>query len=250
MTRTRLALALGSRTLVDPASVVKPSALQGSNRVLWKKAKGQPSAWFDSVAAPVDSAPVHPATFPRAPWKPFSPIAMGRFAGRGSPVLWLSGGVGGDNSLSAESERRRSHRSRGGRVEPSQPRLVLIVEDEPDMSELLRSIVEGDFGARAVIALDGETALGLAQTLKPDLVVLDLFLPRVDGLAVCRDLKASPTTHSIPVVLLTGSFQESIREQALRAGVDSFVHKVYGFHELLPLLVEHLGEPSHAVRRA
>jgi CheY-like chemotaxis protein len=112
------------------------------------------------------------------------------------------------------------------------------------MGHLLQSIVEGDLEARAVVASDGETALDLARTLKPDLILLDLFLPKVDGLAVCRDLKASPITHSIPIVSLTGSFQESIREQALQAGVDSFVHKIYGFHELLPLLVEHLGDPG------
>ena len=130
----------------------------------------------------------------------------------------------------------------GGPVPPDSPRFVLAIEDDPAFCELLRIIVEGDFGATMVVAKDGEEGIELARTLLPHLILLDVILPRIDGVEVCHTLKSSPQTHRIPVIGLTASPWEEARKKMQRAGADGFVHKVYAFHDLLPLLVEHLPE--------
>jgi DNA-binding response OmpR family regulator len=125
---------------------------------------------------------------------------------------------------------------------------VLAIEDDPAFLDLLRVIVEGDFGATLVVARDGQEGLDLAATLHPNLILLDVVLPKLDGVSVCKSLKGSATTRAIPVIGLTAAPWEAARRNMEEAGADGFVHKVYAFHELLPLLVRHLAEgPSSRV---
>jgi two-component system phosphate regulon response regulator PhoB len=87
---------------------------------------------------------------------------------------------------------------------PDQPRcLVLVVDDDPAIVTLLRRMLEAD-GHSVAVAADGQTALGRVAERRPDLVILDLDMPGVGGLEVCRQLKSAPETRLLPVLVCTG----------------------------------------------
>ena len=110
--------------------------------------------------------------------------------------------------------------------------LILVVEDEADLQELLRYNLERE-GFAVTAALTGEKALPLAQSEKPDLVLLDLMLPGVDGLTVCRQLRADPDTSSIPVIMLTAKGEEADVVVGLELGADDYVTKPFSPRVLL-----------------
>lgn len=105
-----------------------------------------------------------------------------------------------------------------------QGRLVLIVDDVPDNRELYVQYLTY-FGYRAAEAGDGQDALEKAAGLKPDVVVMDLSLPGMDGWEATRRLKANPATRHIPVIALTGHALSGSDEHALAAGCDAFLTK-------------------------
>ena len=105
----------------------------------------------------------------------------------------------------------------------AQPRTVLVVDDEPTIAEVVARYLERA-GYRRVIAPDGEEALAVAERERPDLVVLDLMLPGLDGLEVMAPLRAQRPT---PVILLTARGEESDRVCGLRLGADDYVVKPF-----------------------
>jgi putative two-component system response regulator len=114
----------------------------------------------------------------------------------------------------------------------AQPR-VLIVDDEPGNREVLTRVLgKRDYDVHAVA--DGEAALMHIETADrlPDLVLLDVMLPGIDGFAVCRKLKASPLTRLVPVVLLTGLDARQHKIEGIKAGADDFLTKPVQFEEL------------------
>ena len=104
---------------------------------------------------------------------------------------------------------------------------VLIVEDEPDNQEIVRAVVEEMVGAKAILAGDGLEALAVATREKPDLVLLDLMLPRLDGYEVARRLKNEPRTSEIPIVAITALARPKDRTRAIEAGCDDYVDKPF-----------------------
>jgi CheY-like chemotaxis protein len=94
---------------------------------------------------------------------------------------------------------------------------ILIVDDEPDQVEMYRFALE-QAGFIVDEATDGADALTHARSLPPDLIVLDLRLPDIDGWEVCRLLKSDPHTASIPIVILTASPSPTLAERAQAAG--------------------------------
>ncbi len=104
---------------------------------------------------------------------------------------------------------------------------VLIVEDEPDNQEIVRAVVEEMVGVTAILAGDGLEALSIAQREKPDLVLLDLMLPRLDGYEVARKLKGDPETNGIPIIAITALARPKDRARALEAGCDDYVDKPF-----------------------
>src|SRR5258706_8909040 len=108
---------------------------------------------------------------------------------------------------------------------------ILIVEDEPDLQELVRHHLARERYDVAT-AGDGETALRDAQRRIPDLVVLDLMLPGIDGLEVCRRLKADPRTSAVPIVMLTAKGEETDAVIGLAQGADDYIRKPFGVKEL------------------
>ena len=109
---------------------------------------------------------------------------------------------------------------------------IFVVEDEKDLVELLTYNLEKD-GYRVLSEMDGESALKKIPDKMPDLVLLDLMLPKADGLTVCKTLKSNPKTSHIPVVMLTAKGEESDKIVGLEVGADDYVTKPFSVKELL-----------------
>lgn len=107
---------------------------------------------------------------------------------------------------------------------------VLIVEDEPDMRRFLVSILREK--CKVLQAVDGEAGLAMARKYRPDLVLLDLMLPRIDGLDLCAAIKKEDDTRNIKVVLLTARVDEESKISALERGADDFITKPFSTTEV------------------
>ena len=109
---------------------------------------------------------------------------------------------------------------------------ILIVEDEPDIVELLMyNLDQAGFKTEAVF--NGADALEQVKIQQPDLVLLDLLLPEVDGLEVCRTLKRDPETTSIPIIMLTAKGEAIDRIVGLELGADDYITKPFSPREVL-----------------
>jgi DNA-binding response OmpR family regulator len=104
--------------------------------------------------------------------------------------------------------------------------LVLVADDDPDILALVRFRLERD-GYEVLSALDGEMALDLALARTPDLAVLDVMMPRLDGYEVTRRLREHGPTTTIPIILLTARVQEPDLERGFEAGADDYVTKPF-----------------------
>src|SRR5260221_209289 len=116
---------------------------------------------------------------------------------------------------------------------------ILVVDDEPDLLELVRHQLQKEH-YEVTTALDGEVALAQARRNPPDLVVLDLMLPGIDGLEVCRRLRADPRTMHVPIVMLTAKGEESDAVIGLAQGADDYVRKPFGAKELVARIAARL----------
>ena len=117
--------------------------------------------------------------------------------------------------------------------------LILVVDDEPDLLELVKHQLQKEH-YEVTTAADGEVALAQARRQPPDHVVLDLMLPGIDGLEVCRRLRADPRTMHIPIVMLTAKGEESDAVIGLSQGADDYVRKPFGSKELLARIAARL----------
>jgi two-component system, OmpR family, phosphate regulon response regulator PhoB len=109
--------------------------------------------------------------------------------------------------------------------------LVLIVEDEAPLVTLLRYNLEKE-GFRVCEAGDGEEALVQIAERKPDIVLLDWMLPLVSGIEVCRQIRRSPQTRALPVIMLTARGEEVDRVRGLNSGADDYIAKPFSLREL------------------
>jgi DNA-binding response OmpR family regulator len=109
---------------------------------------------------------------------------------------------------------------------------ILIVEDDPRVVDLVSVYLEKE-GFQVEIANDGEAGLARAEEQRPDLVVLDVMLPKLDGWAVCRRLREKPETERIPIVMLTSRGEEMDRVLGLDLGADDYVTKPFSPRELV-----------------
>ncbi len=111
---------------------------------------------------------------------------------------------------------------------------VLVVDDDPVVADLVAFRLQR-LGLQVTVQTDGETGLATARRLRPDLVVLDWLMPRMDGLGVCRALRADgdPALARTPVLMLTAKSQEPDLERGFAAGATDFVAKPFSTRELL-----------------
>jgi two-component system phosphate regulon response regulator PhoB len=112
------------------------------------------------------------------------------------------------------------------------PQTVLIVEDEKDLVDLMAFNLRAA-GFEAVTAQDGEQALAFVRQRTPDLVLLDLMLPGIPGTEICRQLKTSPRTRAVPVIMVTARGEEVDRVVGFELGADDFVTKPFSIRELI-----------------
>ena len=112
---------------------------------------------------------------------------------------------------------------------------ILVVDDEPSIVELVRFTLE-DAEVRVVEASDGAEALILARRIKPDLVLLDVQMPRLDGLEVCRQLRRESDFARTPIIMLTAAGQQAYRTRGLGAGADEYLTKPFSPLALLALV--------------
>jgi two-component system, OmpR family, alkaline phosphatase synthesis response regulator PhoP len=126
---------------------------------------------------------------------------------------------------------------------------VLVIDDEVDLVELVRYNLEKD-GYWVRTAPDGESGLALAVAEQPDLILLDVMLPGIDGLEVCRKLRSEPRTLRIPVIMLTARVAESDKIVGLELGADDYVTKPFSQRELVARVKAQLRRASISIEPA
>jgi two-component system phosphate regulon response regulator PhoB len=109
---------------------------------------------------------------------------------------------------------------------------ILVVDDEPDLLELIDTNLTAA-GFHVLTAANGSEALRRARALQPQLILLDVMLPELDGLEVCKLLRLDPATRSIPIVMLTARATEIDRVLGLELGADDYVTKPFSVRELV-----------------
>ena len=114
----------------------------------------------------------------------------------------------------------------------TQRRTILVADDDPDILELILFRLERT-GHGLVSARDGEEALRLALAHRPDLALLDVMMPRLDGWEVTRELRRTPSTQSMAVILLTARAQDADLARGFSAGADDYIAKPFSPNDLV-----------------
>ena len=122
----------------------------------------------------------------------------------------------------------------------SQP-LILAVDDDEDNLVLLTEVLEA-MKCSVISATHGQTALKLAQNCHPDLILLDVMLPDVNGLEVVHHLRQNPQTMTVPVIAVTAMARAEDRERVLSAGCDNYISKPYMLDDLEVLVRSYLDQ--------
>ncbi|MFH1654327.1 MAG: response regulator [Pseudomonadota bacterium] len=118
---------------------------------------------------------------------------------------------------------------------------ILIIDDEKDLVDLLSQRLEA-YGYDVVAAYDGEEGLDKARKTHPNLILLDIMMPKMDGYQVCRFLKFDEDFKNVPVVMLTARSQESDVKVGKSVGADDYITKPFESADLLAIIKKHLGE--------
>ena len=123
---------------------------------------------------------------------------------------------------------------------------VLVVEDETDIALLIKHTLERSGVAQVDVVASGDAALAAIAQQRPDLVILDLNLPVIDGSEVCRIVRARPATAALPIIMLTARTTELDRVAGLDLGADDYVTKPFSLRELTARVRAVLRRPPHA----
>lgn len=130
----------------------------------------------------------------------------------------------------AEFERfRAEYRFIGGSTPPAR---VLVVDDEPEIAALIRDHLGESEAWEVDVASQGYEGLLKVGTFRPDVLVLDLRMPNMDGFEVCRRVKSNPVTRSTSILAITGDVSPSVAKRALRSGADAFLTKPFEMEDL------------------
>ncbi|MFC2075267.1 response regulator transcription factor, partial [Bdellovibrionota bacterium] len=117
-----------------------------------------------------------------------------------------------------------------GKVMAKQP-IVLIAEDDQDVRMNIRLFLEAN-GFQCIEAVDGAETITQAKSEKPDLILLDVMMPRLNGYQVCKSLKDDPDMRSIPILILSAKAQEADIYWGERVGADGYITKPFEFEDL------------------
>lgn len=116
---------------------------------------------------------------------------------------------------------------------------ILIVDDEQDIVETLQFVLETD-GYECITAFDGESALNLAKTEKPDLMILDVMLPKINGYKICRLLKFDSKYKDIPILMVTARSQDEDKVIGEETGADEYITKPFDINFVSQRVKEYL----------
>jgi len=112
---------------------------------------------------------------------------------------------------------------------------ILVVDDEPDLTDIILTFLEGA-GYQVTTENSSVKAIEKAKFWKPNLVLLDITMPVMDGYAVCQELKKDPKTADIPVVFLTGKDPNDDNQRSFKVGADLFIKKPFSCESLLEIV--------------
>ena len=118
---------------------------------------------------------------------------------------------------------------------------ILIVEDEPRNMKLMRDLLQ-KFGYEIIEAVDGEQGVELARAAKPDLILMDIMMPKMDGLEATRIIKEDIKTKHIPIIALTSYAMKGDRERTIEAGCDMYIAKPVDILGVLKAIKHYLSE--------
>ncbi len=118
--------------------------------------------------------------------------------------------------------------------------LILVVEDQEDNRRILRDLLTHS-GYRVIEAINGIDGVSSAETSRPDLILMDIQLPGIDGYEATRQIKANPDLKKIPIIAVTSYALSGDDQKAFRAGCDAYVAKPFSPRELLAKIREYLG---------
>ncbi len=129
---------------------------------------------------------------------------------------------------------------------------ILIAEDSADSREMMQLLLETR-GYQVIAADDGMDALEVALSSRPDLLLLDLELPKLDGLSVTRNLRLDPKFKDVPIIILSGHDPSRFRQEGLDAGCNDYLLKPINFdllHELLDRMIDGARQPRSFIKSA
>ena len=138
-----------------------------------------------------------------------------------------------------ETRHQFEHVTASANQDKTKAEVILIVDDTPDNLLVLFSYLE-EQGFKVLLAEDGESALQIAQSQTPDLILLDVLMPNIDGFETCRRLKAKPSTKEIPVIFLTALSETVNKVQGFKLGGVDYVTKPWEQEEILARIQTHL----------
>ncbi|MDP2241712.1 MAG: response regulator [Burkholderiales bacterium] len=127
--------------------------------------------------------------------------------------------------------------------ETRNPQRVLIAEDEPSIVLSLEFLLQGA-GYEVTTARDGTAALRMAESTRPDLIVLDIMLPLLDGFEVCRQIRANALLGHTRILMLTARGHQRAVEKSLTLGADAYMTKPFSTRELVLIINELLSSPA------
>lgn len=116
---------------------------------------------------------------------------------------------------------------------------ILVVDDEPPIVRLMEFILARQ-GHEMLIAVNGEEALDKVRAHRPDLVLLDIMMPRIDGYEVARTLRADPATQHLPIIMLSAKAQEEDIQKGMDVGVNEYITKPFSPDQLVTVVGDYL----------
>lgn len=122
-------------------------------------------------------------------------------------------------------------------------KVILIVEDEFDNQEIMRTVVEDLLGYSVISVSDGAAALKAIAERRPDLILMDLMMPVLDGFEAIKRIKSTPKTANIPVLAVTALSRASDRERALAHGAADYLCKPFDIEELTSMIEYYISNP-------
>ncbi|HIE25849.1 TPA: response regulator [Candidatus Poribacteria bacterium] len=120
---------------------------------------------------------------------------------------------------------------------------ILLVDDEPNFVKTVEFFLKAN-GYQVIVATDGQEALQKVEMFKPDLILLDIMMPKMDGLEVCQKLKSSENTLSIPVLMVTAKSQREDVTKAAQSGANSYIVKPFNLVDLVNKIHSMLKNPD------